>query len=202
MTLSALCARNALAPSITCFRTGLPPMPENTACATPARPSTKRANSGSAASPRSVTTRGRVRPASTRWLATRRCAPSPNRIAVGKANLLINGRPPRLRLSPLRCPRRGRTHLGTARRCSYDLEIALAFPIGDRIEPLSPFPVTGGGEVVDEIVAEPVAGAVGRTEDARRLDQRARRTRNVLRADVRAFDRRRIERQVLLDAVE
>ena len=69
---------------------------------------------------------------------------------------------------------------------SDDLEIALQFPIGHAVQPLPPFPFAGGGEVVDEVVAEPVARDVGSLEDARRLDQRARRARNVLGALVGA----------------
>src|SRR5882672_229209 len=84
----------------------------------------------------------------------------------------------------------------------YDFEVALAFPIGDGVEPLTPFPFAGRGEMIDEIVAEPVARAVGLTKDARRLDQRARCAGNVFRADVRAVDRWRGERQVPLNAIE
>ena len=40
---------------------------------------------------------------------------------------------------------------------SDDLEIALQFPVGDGVQPLPPLPLARRGEVVDEIVAEPVA---------------------------------------------
>src|SRR5215831_1402901 len=67
---------------------------------------------------------------------------------------------------------------------SDDLEIALELPVGDPVQPLAPFPFAGGGEVLDEVLAEPVARELRATEVARRLDQRARRARNVFRADV------------------
>ena len=44
--------------------------------------------------------------------------------------------------------------------------------------------------MVDEVVAEPVAGDVGAAEELRGLGERARRARNVLAALVRALDRR------------
>src|SRR5260221_14083707 len=40
---------------------------------------------------------------------------------------------------------------------SDDLEVPLQFPVGDAVQPLAPFPFAGCGEVVDEVVAEPVA---------------------------------------------
>ena len=69
-----------------------------------------------------------------------------------------------------------------------DLEVAPQFPVGHRIEPLAPFPFAGGGEVLDEVVAEPVARDLRVAEDARRLDERARRARDVLGALVGAGD--------------
>src|ERR1700682_4666427 len=64
----------------------------------------------------------------------------------------------------------------------YNFEVTLQFPIGDCIEPLPPFPLAGRGEVIDEVVAEPVAGELRVPENTRSLDQRARRARNILRA--------------------
>src|SRR5205814_2118771 len=65
-------------------------------------------------------------------------------------------------------PIRSRARPIAARRCgaqrrqsrwiSYDLEVALQFPIGHRVERLPPFPLASRGEMIDEIVAEPVAG--------------------------------------------
>src|SRR5258705_11412966 len=106
--------------------------------------------------------------------------------------------PPRLRphwpIRPLRSalgPQRGsNSRLGTALRRSYDLEIALQFPIGHRIEPLPPFPFARGGKVVDEIVAEPVAGEIGLAKCPCRFDQRSRRTGNIFSADVGTCYRR------------
>src|SRR5271154_715623 len=60
----------------------------------------------------------------------------------------------------------GRAGLATAQQnarpwsrtlASYDLEIALQFPIGHRVEPLPPLPFPRRREVLDEVVAKPVA---------------------------------------------
>ena len=72
---------------------------------------------------------------------------------------------------------------------SDDLEVALQLPIRHPVEPLPPLPLAGRGEVVDEVVAEPVAGDLRFAERARRLDQRARRAQDVLGAEVGAGDR-------------
>ena len=85
---------------------------------------------------------------------------------------------------------------------SDDFEVPLAFPVGDGIEPLTPFPFARRREVIDEVVAEPVARALRLLKDARGLDQRARRSGNILGTDVRAFDRRRRQRTLVLDTVE
>src|SRR5690348_16910747 len=86
--------------------------------------------------------------------------------------------------------------------CSYDFEVTLQFPIGYTVEPLPPFPFAGGGEVVDEVVTEPIARGLRIFEDARGLDQRARCARNVLRALVGAGDGPGGELEVLLDTVQ
>ena len=57
-------------------------------------------------------------------------------------------------------------NLGLAHKVSDDLKVPLHLPVSDRIQPLAPFPVAGGGEMVDEAVAEPVAGDVGLEEVA------------------------------------
>jgi len=41
-----------------------------------------------------------------------------------------------------------------------NFKIALQFPVGHAIQPLTPFPVTGGGKVVNKGVAKPVTGNV------------------------------------------
>src|SRR5207247_1925677 len=73
---------------------------------------------------------------------------------------------------------------GVSRRIvnSDDLEVTLELPIGHAVEPLPPFPFARRGEVIDEFVTEKIARDVRFLEDARGLDQRARRARNVLRA--------------------
>src|SRR5438105_2986254 len=71
---------------------------------------------------------------------------------------------------------------------SNDLEVALELPVGDGVEPLAPFPLAGGGEVIDEVVAEPVPGDFGGMEDARRLDEGARHAHDILAADIIAAD--------------
>src|SRR5437764_12251451 len=86
--------------------------------------------------------------------------------------------------------------------CSYDLEVPLQLPIGHSVEPLPPFPVARGREVVDEIVAEPVTGDLRSLEVARGFDQCARCARDVLAADVGAFDRFYRELEFLLHAIE
>src|SRR6201997_4763879 len=68
-----------------------------------------------------------------------------------------------------------------------DFEIALQFPVGHAGEPLPPFPLARGGEVIDEIVAEPVAGELRVPEVARGFDQRARGARHILGPDVGAL---------------
>jgi hypothetical protein len=55
--------------------------------------------------------------------------------------------------------------------------------------------------MIDEIIAEPIARDGGLPEDARRLDQRARRARDVLGAAIRAGDRRRGQLEAFLDAL-
>ncbi len=40
---------------------------------------------------------------------------------------------------------------------SDDLEVALQLPVGHRVLPLAPFPLSRRGEVIDEEIAEPVA---------------------------------------------
>src|ERR1700680_135538 len=87
----------------------------------------------------------------------------------------------------------------TCSSASYDLEVALQLPIGDCVEPLPPFPVPGRGEVIDEVVAEPVAGGLRVPENARGLDQGARRARNVFRALVGAVDGLGSQLQILFD---
>ena len=83
-----------------------------------------------------------------------------------------------------------------------DFEVALEFPVGDRVPPLPPFPFTGGSEVIDEGVAEPVA------RDARSCGSCVwfRSTNavrgNVLSALVGAGDRRCGELEALLDTVQ
>ena len=62
---------------------------------------------------------------------------------------------------------------------SDDFEITLHLPIGDGILPLPPLPFARRGEVVDEIVAEPVACQLRSLEVTCRLDQRARGARHV-----------------------
>src|SRR5262250_2989407 len=45
-------------------------------------------------------------------------------------------------------------------RCtSNDLEVALQFPVGDCVLPLTPLPLAGRRKMIDEQVAEPVARA-------------------------------------------
>src|SRR5689334_12308206 len=187
-TLSAAWLRNASAPAATWLRTGLPQMPENTACDTPSRSPRNASKTGRAATPRSVTTSGRVQPAEARWPATSLRAPAPNRIGVGNAKRC------KLKLGP--------PALAARRRSSNDLEIPLALPIGDGILPLPPFPFARRREVVDEIVAEPVACALGLAEDARGLDQRARCARNVFGTDVGTLDGLRRQCAIPFDAVE
>src|SRR6476646_11305468 len=65
---------------------------------------------------------------------------------------------------------------------SDDLEVALELPVRHRVLPLTPLPLAGGGEMVDEVVDEPVPGTPGLAEDARGLDQGARGARDVLGA--------------------
>src|SRR5260221_4310909 len=84
---------------------------------------------------------------------------------------------------------------------SDDLEVPLQFPVGDAVQPLAPFPFAGCGEVVDEVVAEPVARHLRLLEDATGLDKRAWRAPDVLVAMVGAADGLRRECQALLDAV-
>src|SRR5512132_3438198 len=200
-TLSAACARNACAPARTWLRTGLPQTPENTAAFTPGSSRTNRSNTGNAASPRSVTIKGRVYPASIRCGAISLRAPAPNTIDVGKAKRcsVTADAPSGLGRASARSAYERRQNRS---RRSYDFEIALAFPVRHRVEPLPPFPLPRRREVVDEIVTEPVARALGLPEDARRLDQRARCARNVLGANVGPFDRRRAKLQFAFDAVE
>ncbi len=54
------------------------------------------------------------------------------------------------------------TSPGASRRTamSDDFKIALHLPVGDRVEPLPPFPLARRRIVIDEIVAEPIAGKV------------------------------------------
>src|SRR5574340_995868 len=85
---------------------------------------------------------------------------------------------------------------------SDDLEIAAALPVGHRVLPLPPLPLASGGEVVDELVAEPVARALGCAAEARRFDQAARCACDSLCTRIRAGDRRGGELQLALDAVE
>src|SRR5258706_959667 len=97
--------------------------------------------------------------------------------------------------------RRGRRPRSRSRR-SNDLEVALQFPVGHGVEPLAPFPLARGGEVLDEVVAEPVARDPRLAEDTRGLDQRAWRARDLLGSDVRSRDGLRGELPALLDPVE
>jgi hypothetical protein len=64
------------------------------------------------------------------------------------------------------------------------------------------YPLARGGEVVDEVVAEPVARQRRLLERSRRLDQRARPRAARFRALVGAGDRRRVSFESLLDAVQ
>src|SRR5262249_34200999 len=82
---------------------------------------------------------------------------------------------------------------------SNDFEIALHLPVGPAVLPLPPFPFARRREVLDEVVAEPVARDLGIAENARGLDQRTWRTCNVLRALVRAVDRLGGELKIALD---
>src|SRR5208282_3202845 len=61
----------------------------------------------------------------------------------------------------------------TRARESYDFEVALQFPIRHRVKPLPPFPLPCRCKVIDELVAEPIAGELRVAEVARRFDQRA-----------------------------
>ena len=85
---------------------------------------------------------------------------------------------------------------------SDDFEVTLPLPVGDAVLPLTPLPLAGGGEVIDEEITEPVARKVRAAEDLGRLPQRARRARDVFSALVGAGDRRCGELQVLLDPVQ
>src|SRR5207248_7043182 len=85
---------------------------------------------------------------------------------------------------------------------SNDLEVALELPVGDGVEPLAPFPLAGGGEVIDEVVAEPVPGDFGGMEDSRRLDEGARHAHDILAADIIAADGPVRERELARDALE
>src|SRR6266581_7376207 len=89
---------------------------------------------------------------------------------------------------------------GMRTRPSYDLEIPLQLPVGDRIEPLPPLPFPSRREVIDEVVAEPVARQLRAAEDTRGFDQGARRAGNVLRAFVGAVNGLGGELQLLFDA--
>src|SRR5580765_8129815 len=109
-------------------------------------------------------------------------------------------------IAPLACARADRLRTDSQRPAltpaSDDLEVPPQLPIGHRVLPLAPFPLARGGEVVDEVVAEPVARDLGVAEDARRLDERTRSARYVLGADVGAGDRLRGELLAALDAVQ
>src|SRR5262249_7226815 len=87
-------------------------------------------------------------------------------------------------------------------RTSDDLEVALQLPIGHRVLPLAPFPFARGGEMIDEVVAEPVARNFGALEDLGRRRQRTGRASDFLRADVGASDGRGGELHALFDAVQ
>src|SRR5512134_1768552 len=178
ITASARCALKAAAPAMTWLAVGLPNTPSNTSASRPCRCERNSASSGSFAKARSVTISGRRMPCSFRCAATSVRAPAPKWIVVGKEKrvMVMDG--------------------------SDDLEVALALPVGHRILPLPVLPLARGGEVVDEQVAEPVARQLAGLEDARRLDQRARRARDVLGPLVGTGDRRRGEFQPLLDAVQ
>src|ERR1700682_2943451 len=91
--------------------------------------------------------------------------------------------------SPL--SRRRRQSCGICRpigQSLYDLEVTLQLPIGDCIKPLPPFPLARRREVIDEVVAEPVAGELRVPENTRGLDQRARRAGDVFRALIGSMD--------------
>jgi len=81
---SASCARNVSTPATTCEATGLPATPEKGAASSGDRDSSTSAKTGSAASPRSVMTRGRARPCAWRSSRMRRRAPGPKWMRVGK----------------------------------------------------------------------------------------------------------------------
>src|SRR5439155_2584053 len=85
-------------------------------------------------------------------------------------------------------------------RASYDLKIPLQLPVGDRIEPLPPLPFPSRREVIDEVVAEPVARQLRAAEDACGFDQGARRAGNVLRTFVSPVNGLGGELQLLFDA--
>src|SRR6185312_13566497 len=165
ITQSARCSRKAATPRSTCPGTGLPCTPEYTPASRPPSDATKSERIGSARKPRSVTRSGRFSPRARRLGPARRRAPAPKWISVGNENCAIS----------------------TA--TSHELEVALQFPVGDGVQPAPPFPLARGGEVVDEIGAEPLARELRGVEDARRLDERARRTHHALAALVVAGDR-------------
>ena len=162
---------------------------ENTATSSAGSPATNPREQRQRAMPRSVTISGRARlPLRSQVLGDEPCARRRrNGWWSGKAKrwIIDGGRECGRQLV---ASTRNACRVGTA-SASDDLEVALQFPVGDRVQPLPPFPFARRGEVVDEIVAEPVARDVGLAEDPRRLDQRARRARNVLRALVGAVDR-------------
>ena len=83
-----------------------------------------------------------------------------------------------------------------------DFEIAFELPVGDAIQPLTPFPFAGGGEVVDKGVAQPVTGDGGFTEITCGLYQGTRRARDVIRALVGTGDRRGLELEAFFHAIQ
>src|SRR5688572_21331826 len=88
-TASAPWARNASAPAVTWLAVGFPHTELKTSACSPAasRSRTNSAMKGSAATPLSVTTSGRVAPVEVRCALTFFRAPAPNVIAVGNENL-------------------------------------------------------------------------------------------------------------------
>ena len=89
MTASAPCALKAAAPAMTWAQVGLPCTPSYTATCKPPRCPRNSAITGSLASARSVTTSGRRTPWASRCSATRRRAPAPKWIVVGKAKRVM-----------------------------------------------------------------------------------------------------------------
>src|SRR5437867_3152281 len=177
MRLSAPCARKASTPALTWDATGFPPTPEKGAASRPPSEASTSAKSGSAATPLSVTTRGRRSPCASRCSPMRRRAPGPKWMRVGKLKVwtVISGR-------------------------SYDLEVALQLPVGDRLLGLAPLPLARADEMVHELLPEQLAGQARPPEAIGRLLQRPRQPRRLLGLVRAARHRLLLQLQPLLDA--